>query len=490
MDVCMIYCRRMAVLEGVTMARKRNAAKTKQNSVPASQIIPFAGLYVRVSTDAQAEEGYSIEEQQKRLIAQCAVLGIQNYRLYVDGGWSGSTMDRPEMQRLIQDVKEHKITHVICYKLDRVSRSQRDMLYFIEDVLLPNKVSFVSLSETIDTGTPMGRLMIGILSAFAQLERENIRERTQMGMLARVESGLWPGGDRIPIGYDYDPEQGILIPNDHANTVRSCFHLYLRGFSPQAIADTTGLKYGIWIQQILSRKTYIGRIVYRDKEYLGRHKPIVDEDTFYRVQKRLEERSVKRLSSSKSLLTGLMKCGHCGASLYYQSWGKGKKKIGCYSRQKSKPYLVKDINCPQAYCDPEEIEQAILSDVFRFALEVQSMNDTSSSGLFDTSELEKNIDSVDAQIKRLYRLYAADPDETLLETLDELKEKRQKMQDKLTKMQSEDSRRVAHKEIKETIDNLENIWNFLSIDEQRNILHIIIESVVITDDQINIHYRI
>ena len=152
--------------------------------------------------------------------------------------------------------------------------------------------------------------------------------------------------------------------------------------------------------------------------------------------------------------------------------------------------MVKDINCPQAYCDTEEIEQAILSDVFRFALEVQSMNDTSSSGLFDTSELEKNIDSVDAQIKRLYRLYAADPDETLLETLDELKEKRQKMQDKLTKMQSEDSRRVAHKEIKETIDNLENIWNFLSIDEQRNILHIIIESVVITDDQINIHYRI
>lgn len=470
------------------MRKARSAVRA--NQLPAASFSrPFAALYVRVSTDAQAEEGYSIDEQQKRLIAQCAVLGIKDYRLYIDGGWSGSTLDRPEMQRLIQDVNDHKITHVICYKLDRISRSQRDMLYFIEDVLLPNQVSFVSLSETIDTGTPMGRLMIGILSAFAQLERENIRERTQMGMLARVESGLWPGGDRIPIGYDYNPEHGILIPNQKADTVRSCFHLYLRGFSPQSIADTTGLKYGNWVLQILSRKTYIGYIVFRDKEYRGKHEPIIDEDTFFRVQNRLEERSVTRLSASKSLLTGLMKCGHCGASLYYQSWGKGKKKIGCYSRQKSKGYLVKDPDCPQAYYEPEEIEQAVLADVFRFALEVQSQ-DYEAFPAFDTEELMKNMDVMDTKIKRLYSLYADSPDEILLEAIGELKQSRKQMEAKLLKLQNADSKAAIHREIKKTIENLENIWNFLSIDEQRNILHILIESIEITDDKIDIHYRI
>ncbi len=471
------------------MRKTRSAARAKQASAATTAVKPFAALYVRVSTDAQAEEGYSIDEQQKRLISQCGVLGIEDYQLYIDGGWSGSTLDRPEMQHLIQDVQDHKITHVICYKLDRISRSQRDMLYFIEDILLPNNVSFVSLSETIDTGTPMGRLMIGILSAFAQLERENIRERTQMGMLARVESGLWPGGDRIPVGYDYDPEQGILIPNKDAETIRSCFHLYLRGFSPQAIADTTGLKYGNWVLQILSRKTYMGRIVFRNMEYQGKHTPIIDEDTFSRVQNRLTERSVTRLSTSKSLLTGLMKCGHCGASLYYQSWGKGKKKIGCYSRQKSKRYLVKDPDCPQGYYEPDEIEQAVLSDVFRFALEVQTQDCTASPS-FDTGELMKNLDVMDAKIKRLYGLYADAPDEILLESINELKQTRRQMEAKLLRLQNEDTKAAMHREIQKTIENLENIWDILSIDEQRNILHILIESIKITDDKIDIHYRI
>ncbi len=470
------------------MRRMKTATKDKKVS-SASSARSFAALYVRVSTDAQAEEGYSIDEQQKRLIAQCAVLGITDYQLYIDGGWSGSTLERPEMQHLIQDVKEHKITHVICYKLDRVSRSQRDMLYFIEDILLPNHVSFVSLSETIDTGTPMGRLMIGILSAFAQLERENIRERTQMGMLARVESGLWPGGDRIPIGYDYDQEQGILIPNEMADTIRSCFCLYLRGFSPQYIADMTGLKYGAWVSQILSRKTYIGIIVFRDKEYKGKHTPLIDEDTFYRVQKRLEERSVKRLSPSKSLLTGLMRCGHCGAALHYQSWGKGKKKIVCYSRQISKPHLVKDPNCPQGYYDPEGIEQAVLNDVFRFSLDIQSQDVTSVSG-FNVNDMVKNLEAIDTKIKNLYGLYAKSPDDLLLEAINDLKKDRRRMEAKLLHLQDEDSRTAIHTEIKRTVENLENIWDSLSIDDQRNILHILIESIEITDDNIDIHYRI
>ena len=88
----------------------------------------------------------------------------------------------------------------------------------------------------MDTSTPLGRLMLGILSAFAQLERENIKERTQMGMLERIKEGYWMGGGRIPFGYDYDKAKGILVPNKDAATVRKIYELYIEGKSAQTIA--------------------------------------------------------------------------------------------------------------------------------------------------------------------------------------------------------------------------------------------------------------
>ena len=159
-----------------------------------------AAIYIRVSTDAQREEGYSIDAQKEALTAYCISKQISNYEYYIDGGFTGSNLNRPEMQRMIEDAESGRLSHVVVYKLDRLSRSQKDTLYLIEDVLNPHQVAFVSLNESMDTGTPMGRLMLGILSAFAQLERENIRERTRMGMRERVRAGYWMGGGKIPSG--------------------------------------------------------------------------------------------------------------------------------------------------------------------------------------------------------------------------------------------------------------------------------------------------
>ena len=170
-------------------------------------------LYARVSTDAQAEEGYSIDIQGERLEAYCNLKGYESFEHYIDGGYSGSNLNRPSMQRLIQDCKDKKIDRVVVYKLDRLSRSQKDTLYLIEEVFLPHGVDFVSINESFDTSTPFGRAVIGILSVFAQLERENIRERTRAGMLGRVRDGYWPGGGRVPFGYDYDAKLNILVPN-------------------------------------------------------------------------------------------------------------------------------------------------------------------------------------------------------------------------------------------------------------------------------------
>ena len=130
---------------------------------------PLRALYIRVSTEAQAEECYSIQAQTERLEAYCKAMGWDNYRCYTDGGYSGSNLDRPEMTRLIADARGGQLATVVVFKLDRLSRSQKDTLYLIEDVFLPHWVDFISLNESIDTSTPYGRAMIGILSAFAQL---------------------------------------------------------------------------------------------------------------------------------------------------------------------------------------------------------------------------------------------------------------------------------------------------------------------------------
>ena len=222
-------------------------------------------LYIRVSTDAQREEGYSIDAQKEMLSAFCVSKRIENHEFFIDGGFSGSNLERPEMKRLIAEAKEKKICRVIVYKLDRLSRSQRDTLYLIEEIFNPNGIDFVSMNESMDTSTPLGRLMLGILSAFAQLERENIKERTRMGMAERVKAGFWPGGGRVPFGYDYDPEKGILVPNSDAQTVRLIYNLYISGTPMYKIAKTVGLKYERLAVQILKRKSNAGYIVYNGK---------------------------------------------------------------------------------------------------------------------------------------------------------------------------------------------------------------------------------
>ena len=177
-------------------------------------------LYVRVSTEFQFEEGYSLEAQEEKLRQWCALKDIHRFRIYRDGGWSGSNLNRPAMQELIADIRARLVVRVVVYKLDRLSRSQKDTLYLLEELFIPGGVEFISINENFDTGSPYGKAMIGILSVFAQLERENIRERTRMGMYERVKSGLWRGGSGTPFGYDYDPAENKLVPNEHAQEVR------------------------------------------------------------------------------------------------------------------------------------------------------------------------------------------------------------------------------------------------------------------------------
>lgn len=474
---------------------KRQQKGLKPQAVHANSE-PITALYIRVSTDFQFEEGYSVEAQQKKLEQWCVLRDITNYEFYIDGGWSGSNINRPEMKRLIADIINGKVKEVVVFKLDRLSRSQKDTIFLLEDVFEPNKVSFVSISENFDTNTPYGKAMVGILSVFAQLERENIRERTRMGMYERVKSGLWMGGGIKPFGYDYDAELNILVPNEHAEDVKKIYDLYLKGYTATQLANMFPVSGDRQIMLILSRITYLGKINYKGEIIEGKHQAIIDEDTWKKVQEEKEKRLNKKVTKSQHLLTGLVYCGKCGAKYRYQKWG-NKTVLYCYSQQKSKPNLIKDPNCNNMRLNSQPLEQLIINDLFNMSdayLAVADKKLFKAKNLSDKGYgiqvLEQKCSVIEQKIKRLYNLYAEENNDLLLETI---KENQKELEKLYNILESEKATTSVTNEIKETeylIKNLRSKWEDMSMEEKRKVLRATINKIIVTDGKVTIDYII
>lgn len=454
----------------------------------------ITALYIRVSTDAQYEEGYSLEAQEQKLIKWCELKEYKNYQVYQDGGWSGSNLDRPEMKRLISDIANHRIKRVVVYKLDRLSRSQKDTLFLLEELFIPNGVEFISINENFDTSTPYGKAMIGILSVFAQLERENIRERTRMGMYERVKDGYWMGGNGTPFGYDYDANQDILIPNEHAEDVKSIYDLYLQGYSTTRLAKMFPVSGDRQITLILDRITYTGKISYNGEIFQGRHEAIIDEETWQKVQAERSRRSTKNVVTSNYLLTGLVYCGKCGAKMRYQKWGGDRVKLYCYSQQTSKPNLIKDPNCDNARCDAKEFERIIIEDLLAMSDGI-SVNESDfenprNERASSIRILEQKCDALSAKIKRLYNLYAESENELLLETIEENRNELLALERLLESEQASMEAIGDIVERNQAIKNLRGKWDSLTMAEKHQVLRICIDRIVVTDGAIDIHYLI
>lgn len=444
-------------------------------------------LYVRVSTESQAEEGYSINAQTERLSAYGVAMGWEKTELFVDGGFSGSHLERPAMVELISMVKEGKIDSVVVYKLDRLSRSQKDTLFLIEDVFLPHNVDFISLNESIDTSTPYGRAMIGILSAFAQLERENIYQRTRMGMLERVKQGYWMGGGVVPFGYDYDKENGILTPNEREKEiVFQIYSLFIQGESPSRIAEKLGLGYDRLVMQIISRKSNLGLISYKGQEYQGRHQPIISQEMFDLAQKKRKSRQIVKKSGGVHLLTGLIFCKFCGSRLRYVRWGKKGYKLRCYSQDPSKQYMkgVKKCNEPAVWA--EKVEEILLTDIKKVSVDLRQREGKNSSF---NGELPKQIEKERLKLKRLYHLYGQDGEETLLSAIDESKKRLNRL---ILLLEEEKNKQESEQELsilKERICTLGETWNILNEPQKQEILRECIEKILINEDSVEIYYK-
>ena len=448
-----------------------------------------AALYIRVSTDAQFEEGYSVDAQKEMLEAYCRSKGWKTYEFYIDGGFTGSNIDRPAMQRMIEEVKGGQISAVVVYKLDRLSRSQKDTLYLIEDVFNPAGADFTSLNENLDTATPMGRAMLGIMSAFAQLERETIRERTRMGMKERVKEGLWMGGGRTPFGYDYDRTRGILVPNQEADTVRRIYDLYLMGYSAARIAEMVGLKHDKQVRDILVRRSNIGLIQYNGVEYQGKHEPIIRREVFEKAMRMMQDRSNRRLLTSDRLLSGLVYCGRCGARMRYQKWGKKGYKLSCYSQQSSKQYLIHDPDCDNPKPWADEVEEAVVQEFLGRTLE-RSEAEENTESVSAVDLIKEQLAQARKKLARLYSLYSEQDDDVLLESIERQRKSIADIQARLEREQAMEESAGQRMRAQEEIRQLAQAWPHMTVDEQRSVLREAIERVEIDGSRIDISYRI
>ena len=465
----------------------------KVKELPKSERVVIA-KYIRVSTDKQREEGYSVDIQKERLDQYVKSLYPESeyqveYREYVDDGFSGGSLERPQMMQLIDDVIKKKITHVVVLKLDRLSRSQKDTLYLIEDVFLPNNVAFISMGESFNTSTAFGRAVVGILSVFAQLERENIYERTRSGMQKRVELGYWPGGGNVPFGYDYDQEQGILVPNKDAEVVRRIYDLYLNGYSKQIIADMCGLKYGVWVDRILSRKTNAGIISYNGQEYKGLHEPLISMETYQKTMDLMAERSEKRtVVCSDHLLTGVVYCGKCGAKMRYMKWGKAGYKLMCYSQFNSKPYLVRDPDCDNRRPWSDDLEKVVEDAIFRRAKQHVEKADAEFEKESPLKMMEEQRLTLAKKLKRLYGLYAAG-DDVLLDAIEELKRELES-QEKLILAEKQRSAVTKNAlDAQHRLETLGDYWEHMSVSEKRNIILSVVDRIIVSDNHVHVEFK-
>ena len=244
---------------------------------------PLAAIYVRVSTQEQAELGFSLDAQQEALENYAKALGYEIFKIYKDSGRSAKDMKRPELMKLLKAAEEKKFSAIFTYKLDRFSRSLKDLILTI-DKLKDLGIDFVSLQDKIETTSASGKLMFHIISAFAEFERNIIGDRTKFGMHRKAREGGFI--TKAPKGYKLENKH--LIPHEEeAEQVREIFREF-------ADTDTSITKLAkkhnmtpAGMKKLLQNTTYLGKVKFAREESQGKHDAILDEKLFHKVRERL-----------------------------------------------------------------------------------------------------------------------------------------------------------------------------------------------------------
>lgn len=377
--------------------------KSQQGAAPLR-----VALYARVSTEEQAEHGFSIKAQIEKLELACKLAGGTALPPYVDDGYSGKDLDRPHIKRLIQDARDGKVDLIIVYKLDRLSRRLSDLIA-LRDELEACKVGLTSATEPFDTTNPVGKLLFNMLGSFAQFERELIAERTRLGLRRRAKEGKW--NSIAPFGYKLKTDGTLEIFPAEKPFVRKVFKLFLEhNLGSKLIArkmrreDHTSRRSGKWarttVYKMLVNPVYAGLYEVDGEIKKAPHEAIITREEHEQVLARLAERGpeIARTNLSQNVLTGLIKCGLCGSAM---TTGKGK---GNYYYACNR---TKNLDCPMEWVPAEPLEAAVIEDIRTMsrmpALIDRSLHELRVSRESEAASLFAERASLEKQLEKLER---------------------------------------------------------------------------------------
>lgn len=435
-------------------------------------------LYLRVSTEQQIEK-YGLDVQHEKLQSYCQARGWTHVTDYIDGGYSGSNLNRPALQQLIKDIQAKKIDLVLVYRLDRLSRSQRDTLSLIEELFLPHHVEFISLSETIDTQTPFGRAAIGILSTFAQLERENIKERLYTCHQKMVqEEGLWAGGaGTTPYGYTRLARGQLVVNESERHHVQRIFESYLELKSVAQVnkqLQAEGFKKLRYqrLSNILKSRLYLGEVSFAGEWHKGSHEALITEELFDAVQQaRQEITNPNRMGPKNKTFTGLITCGHCGAvyKVYNRRITKadGEKAYESYYMcENRKLPKTNPQKCYNSRITREALEQQVMAQIKH----LQQLNQKKYKT--DLVAFKRKLKTIDQKTSKLIDLYTDGQltKKTFQQKLNALTEQKQTLLQKISETEAKQKAPSAEENsttldslVKHLIKNITIIDNTLDI---------------------------
>ena len=318
----------------------------------------IAGIYIRVSTEDQAREGFSLGEQEEKLRALCKYKGFEIFKVYKDAGISAKDMkNRPQFQQMIEDMKNGLINYIVAYKLDRVTRSVRDLEVLIS-TLEKYHCYLICDRDDVNTSTANGRFFVRMLTVLSQLEIEIVSERTKFGMTGAIKAGHI--GGQCPLGYYRDKDKSLKVDNATKDIILRIFEMYLEGKSYQTIANIFNEEKVLYpqkkrwtdtvVSKIINNRIYIGdfeRYKYdEDKEteiFMDVVPPIITRAMWEEIQKQKEKNKASYCRDRVYIFFQKLICPNCGNIMVCKGSGGEKKKYMYYHCPECKIYYREDL---------------------------------------------------------------------------------------------------------------------------------------------------
>ncbi len=474
------------------------------------------GIYVRVSTEEQAKEGFSIRAQEQKLKDYARIKEWAIHKIYIDEGISGKNItDRPQINQLIKDIKKGLIKNVLIFKIDRLTRNTSDLIYLI-NLFNEYNCAFNSLCESIDTQTPSGRMFIKIIGIFAEFERENIVERTKLGFERKVKEGYSLCTRTASYGYTRNIGDKIQKINEkEAVIVREVFDMFVHhGKSFLDIAKNLNERNiptkenSVWIarsiRNMLTNCNYIGKVRYATKdeernfEVQGNHEPIISNELYEEAQElisKISKKSYTKRPKEENYFSGVLYCAKCGArlvthnDLYKNKSGEKIFKSGyrCsnYIRKMCSASNISQKNVETAFMDYiEQIED--FSAINEIQLEEnRKAKDNNSKLIKKLNNQLKNLENKEKEILSSYVDNNLNFDR-YIQLKDYIEDEKCKICKQLEEVSAieEDTEEIIIKK-EDIIKNLKENWTFLNNEEKRLFLIKFVDKIMIINEMKN-----